>query len=74
MTDLWPAPTASTAVDAVVDVPGSKSMTARALTSTWRQSTAPVTDEPLPMNVSSHTTECEMWVSDPITQLSPMTL
>ena len=31
MTDLWPAPTASTAVDAVVDVPGSKSMTARAL-------------------------------------------
>ena len=31
MTDLWPAPTARAAVDAVVDVPGSKSMTARAL-------------------------------------------
>jgi 3-phosphoshikimate 1-carboxyvinyltransferase len=31
VTDLWPAPTARAAVDAVVDVPGSKSMTNRAL-------------------------------------------
>ncbi len=31
VTDLWPAPTAHAAVDAVVNVPGSKSMTNRAL-------------------------------------------